>query len=336
MGPPETRPEKAKPLTSDSLAAVDAGVSRQQGYEPKQLGRYGTAKARNHAMAGHLVTSGYPSVADKLYQCGSYLRFRHYLAHSQTRLIESRSCDASLLCPLCAIRRGARMLRKYAERCELLAGAHDFYLVTLTVKNGDDLEERYRHLLGAWKRIVKRAAKGYGAYADASGAFGSIEFTKSAAGWHPHMHMIWAMPKGASPVRYGKDSQLGMDWLAATGDSYIVHAQRIEAAEGTRQREGSEAAANDPLIAALCETLKYAVKFSDLTLADNLHAWQTLKGKRLTRSYGCFFGLEVPDEPLDDQELDGPYIDLLYRFMGQRGYILQAPDAERTLTPDRT
>ncbi len=326
MRPPEISPEKAKPLTSSSLAATDVGVSGQQGYEPKQLGRYGTAKVRNHAMAGYLVTSGHRALSDKLYACGSYLRFRHYIAHSQTRLIESRSCDVSLLCPLCAIRRGARMLRRYAERCQLIAPGHDFYLVTLTVKNGPDLEERYHHLLRSWKRLNERAKKGYGAFADASGAFGAIEFTKRDDGWHPHLHMIWAMPKGANPVRYGRDSQLGLDWFAATGDSFIVHSKRIEAASP------DAAAANDPLIAALCETLKYAVKFSDLELADNLHAWQVLKGKRLTRSYGCFFGLEVPDEPLDDDQLDGPYIDLLYRFMGQRGYILQAPDVDRTLT----
>jgi hypothetical protein len=227
-------------------------------------------------MAGFLVSSGYPSVSDKLYQCGSYLRFRHYMAHSQTRLIESRSCDVSLLCPLCAIRRGARMLRRYAERCQLIAPAHDFYLVTLTVKNGENLEERYQHLLRSWNRLNERAKKGYGAFADASGAFGSIEFTKGQDGWHPHLHMIWAMPKGATPVRYGKDSQLGMDWLAATGDSYIVHAKRIEAAEGVPSHGEVAAAANDPLISALCETLKYAVKFSDLDLADNLHAWQVL------------------------------------------------------------
>lgn len=336
MGPPETSPEKAKPLTSDSLAAEDVGASWQQERTPKQLGRYGTAKARNHQMAGFLVTSGYQPVADKLYQCGSYLRFRHYMAHSQTRLIESRSCDQSLLCPLCAIRRGARMLRRYAERCEVLAPAHDFYLVTLTVKNGPDLDERYHHLLRSWKRLNERAKKGYGVYADASGSFGSIEFTKSPDGWHPHLHMIWAMPKGSSRVRYGRHSQLGTEWLAVTGDSYIVHAERIDAVVGVPPcGEGSAAAANDPLIAALCETLKYAVKFSDLDLADNLHAWQVLKGKRLTRSYGAFFGLDVP-EALDDSELDGPYIDLLYRFMGQRGYVLQTPDAHLTLTPTRT
>lgn len=271
-------------------------------------------------MAGHLVLDSDRKLSAKLYACGSYLRFRHYCNHGQTRLVESRSCDISLLCPLCAIRRGGRMLRKYLERLELLAGTHDFYLVTLTVKNGDDLDERYRHLLGAWKRIVKRAAKGYGAYANASGSFGSIEFTKSEHGWHPHMHMIWAVPKGSDPVRYGKGSQLALDWLAATGDSFIVHAQKIKA-----QSDGSG------LRDALCETLKYALKFSDLDLAENLHAYRTLKGKRLTRSYGCFWGLEVP-EKLDDDPLDGPYIEMLYRYTS-RGYLLQTSGVA-TLTPE--
>ena len=178
-------------------------------------------------MAGHLVKAYRPDLSKRLYDCGSYLRFRHYLDHQQTRLIESRSCDISLLCPLCAIRRGARLLKRYLERCAYLAPAHDFYLVTLTVKNGPDLAERYAHLLKGWKRLNERAKKGYGAFADASGAFGSIEFTKSDKGWHPHMHMLWAMPKGTPPLRWGQDSQLGMDWFAATGDSYIVHAERV-------------------------------------------------------------------------------------------------------------
>ena len=158
-------------------------------------------------------------------------------------------------------------------------------------------------------------------FADASGAFGSIEFTKSEHGWHPHLHMIWAMPKGSAPIAWGKDSQLGLDWLAASGDSYIVHAERISAGEGAPAiGEGPTSAATDPLISALCETLKYALKFSELELADNLHAYQTLRGKRLTRAYGCFFGLEVP-EKLDDDPLDGPYIETLYRWTKSKGYV---------------
>lgn len=326
MGPPIAAPEKAKPLTSTSLAATDAGVSEQIQGLPEKLRRYGTAKARNRQMAGHLVLERYHKLAEKLYDCGSFLHFRHYLAHQQTRLIRTNACDVSLLCPLCAIRRGAKQLRRYRERCEVLAPAHDFELVTLTVKNGPDLAERFEHLLSSWRKLNKRAAKGYGAFADASGAFMSIEFTKTAAGWHPHVHMIWAMPKGTPPLRWGENSPLGIDWKAATGDSYIVHAKRIEG----RGQPLAATALRDPLVGALCEVLKYAVKFGDLDLADNLHAYRVLKGKRLTRAYGCFFGLEVPEQ-LDDDQLDGPYIDLFYRYTSS-GYLC-APVQGPTLTP---
>ena len=335
MGPPN--PEKSNPLTPDSLAAEGAGDSDQN--LTARLRRYGTAKARNYEMAGFLVSPA-PRLSERLYGCGSYLRFRHYLSHQQTRLVESRSCDLSLLCPLCAIRRGARLLRRYLERCQHLAGAHDFYAVTLTVKNGPDLAERYQHLMQSWNRLNKRAKKGYGAFADASGAFCSVEFTKSAAGWHPHMHAIWAMPKGAPPLRWGKDSQLGLDWLAVTGDSYIVHAQRVsaEAREGAPLAgEGvpAAAAATDPLVTALCECLKYALKFSSLGLEENFEAYRTLRGRRLTRAYGCFYGLEIPNEPLDDDQLDGPYLEWLYRFAGSRGYVLSGPNVADTLVPER-
>ena len=334
--PTESPPRKAKPLTPDSLAAEGEGASGSSSGIAERLRRYGTAKARNHEMAGHLVKAHRRDLADRLYSCGSYLRFRHYLTHQQTRLVESRSCDVSLLCPLCAIRRGSRLLKRYLERCAYLAPAHDFYLVTLTVKNGPDLAERYAHLLHSWKRLNQRAKKGYGAFADASGAFGSIEFTKSQEGWHPHMHMLWAMPKGTPPLRWGKDSQLGMDWAAATGDSFIVHAELVQADAAARRARSAERTPADPLVSALCEVLKYALKFSSLSLDDNLDAYATLRGKRLTRAYGCFWGLEVPGEALDDAELEGPYLEWLFRYAGSRGYLLDSGAGDATVQPERT
>lgn len=326
-------PEKAKSPAPDSLATEGARDLQQLSSLTERLRRYGTAKNRNHEMAGFLVLDGSKQLADRLYRCGSYLRFRYYIEHQKTRLVESHSCDVSLLCPLCAIRRGGRLLRRYIERCEHLAPEHDFHLVTLTVKNGADLAERYRHLVQSWKRITKRAAKGYGAFAQASGAFGSIEFTKSAAGWHPHMHMIWATPKGLPSIRWGKGSQLAADWQAATGDSYIVHAVRIDA-DGPGRASDTSAAASNPLVAALCEVLKYAVKFGDLELSDNLHAYRVLKGERLARAYGCFWGLQVP-ERLDDDPLDGPYLEWLFRYIGSRGYSLDGMHSSDTVTPEK-
>lgn len=338
MGPPD--PEKENPLTP-GLAAEGAGDADRN--LTARLGRYGTAKNRNHQMAGYLLTQRERSLSTRLYRCGGYLRFREWLHHdNRMTLHEGRFCKVHLLCPLCAIRRGGHMLRRYVERARFIARDHDLWMVTLTVKNGPDLFERFQHLKGAVRKIRQRAAKGYGMFSVASGALWSYEFTRGQDGlWHPHVHMVWAMPKG-TPIQWGKDSQLGMDWFAATGDSYIVHAERIGAGEGAPVGEGPTATATDPLIKAFCEVLKYALKFSSLSLEDNYGAFLALRGKRLLASSGIWYGLELPeDAQLEDDPLDGPYIEHLYRYAGSKGYVLEdvtlmEPQVEPTLAPERT
>lgn len=63
------------------------------------------------------------------------------------------------------------------------------------------------------------------------------------------------------------------------------------------------------------EVFKYAVKFSDQPVADTWHAFQTLKGKRLLGSAGCFRGVEVPEELTDEPLDDLPYVELFYRYL---------------------
>jgi hypothetical protein len=310
--------EKAKPLTPECLAAEGVGVPEQADIGQK-LSRYGTAKARNRQMAGYIVGLGnrtHARIAQDMYNCASLLGFRHYTQSKQTILASGHFCKKHLLCPVCAIRRGVRTLRNYHERALHLADRFDFYLVTLTVKNGPDLHERYTHLKNAFKRLRTRGRDGYGEWARVAGAIWSTEFTYSDEnGWHPHLHILVAVPKGEPPIRYGQGSQLALDWLSVTGDSYIVHAARVE---------GS----GDDLAASLCEVLKYALKFGDLPLDKNWDAYWTLKGKRLVQSSGCFFGLDLPENAdLVDDPLDGPYIELWFRY-GSAGYLpTQAPTA---------
>ena len=54
-----------------------------------------------------------------------------------------------LLCPLCAIRRGSKALKSYLDRWAAIQAekpAMRPFLVTLTVKDGEDLSERFNHL----------------------------------------------------------------------------------------------------------------------------------------------------------------------------------------------
>lgn len=311
-----TGPTKEKPQFPFTPASIEEIGVDQLSDIGQKVKRYGTAKARNRQMAGFLVQSSTSSTNDplrrlsrRMYECASWLEFHHYTQDHKTRLAGASLCKNHLLCPVCAIRRGVKTLRNYHERAVYLAGNHAFQLVTLTVKNGPDLWERYSHLKASFKRLRGRAKKGYGALSGVSGMVWSTEFTKSAQGWHPHLHVLVATPSDHPPIRWGEGSQLALDWLAATCDSYIVHAAVIDGA-------------GDSLAASLCEVLKYALKFSDLDLADNFHAWQTLRGKRLVQAAGCFYGLELPDsDDLLDDPLDAPYVSLFFRY-GSTGYKL--------------
>lgn len=314
---PPPDPEKAKAHSPDSLAAEGLGLSEALTLG-QRLRRYGTGKGRSYTMAGHLVrvseSAADDRIAQRLYQCAGLLRFRHWLAHGRTTLSGGYFCQLHLLCPFCALRRGAKLLRKYAEKAEVVAPGVDLWLVTLTVRNGHDLADRFQHLRRSHKRLWERARKGYGALAPSVGAVWSFELTKSGAGWHPHVHAIVAMPKGA-PLRWGEGSQLREDWHAVTGDSFIVHAAPIA--------RGGE-------VDGLLEVLKYALKFADLPLDDNLAAWRLLRGKHLVQSSGVWRGVQEPDDLAEDP-LDGPFVDLVFRWAGARGYVPHDQD-----TWDRT
>jgi hypothetical protein len=316
--PPD--PRKSNPPDPESLAAEGEGGSNRN--LEARLERYGRAKARSHQMAGYVLQAKDDDLSRKLYGCGSFLHFREWAAHDNKRtLSKGHFCQVPLLCPLCAIRRGGKLLRRYVERANYLLRDHDAYMVTLTVKNGPDLAERFGHLRSAWRKFRERAKKGYSELAKAKGYVGSFEFTRNAetGEWHPHLHMVWFVPRG-TVVRYGEGSQLREDWHAITGDSFITHAKRIEIEAGGDPASGGAPAA---LLDAFCEVLKYALKFSTLPLADNLAAYRTLKGKRLMTSGGCVYGLELPeDAKLEDDPLDGPFVEVIYRYAGGQGYVL--------------
>jgi hypothetical protein len=265
-------------------------------------------------MAGYLVQANEKRLAHRVYECGAHLRFREWLDHGKTTLHRGYFCQIPLLCPLCAIQRGGKLLRRYVERAEYLLRDHDAFMVTLTVKNGPDLWERWMQLRGSLRKLRDQARKGYGAMRVADGFVGSFEFTKSQHGWHPHCHMVWFVPKGAR-IEGGPGSQLSADWHAITGDSFIVDARPLLPGPGC---DGYV-----DLVPAFCEVLKYALKFSSLDLADNLAAYRTLRGKRLMTTGGCMYGLELPDDAaLEDDPLDGPFIELVYRWAGSNGYLL--------------
>jgi hypothetical protein len=239
-------------------------------------------------------------------RCADYLLFRHYTEVDQVRLHAARFCCLPLLCPFCAIRRGSKALGAYLTKWEAVRLSRPdlrAFLVTLTVRNGPELAERFRHVKAAHARLWKRREhRDYrtSVMAGVAGGVWSYEFKrgKGSGQWHPHVHGIWL-------ARERPDAfQLSYEWQQLTGDSKIVDVRPIDEADQ---------------VAGFCEVFKYAVKFSDMEPADTWHGYQTLRGARLVDAAGVLRGVDIPDSLLDDP-LEGPYVERLFRFLRGRGY----------------
>lgn len=274
---------------------------------PKRVDRYGKAKLKALDIGNHIKPdASLQKEHTRLSRCANYLLFRHYPTVDKVRLHAAQFCMIHLLCPMCAVRRGAKSLGAYLRRFEAIQLERPelkAWMVTLTVKNGEDLSERFNHLHVSQRELWKRKSRGRGSVLDGvAGAVWSYEVKRGngSGQWHPHLHMV-ALAEHA-PDKF----ELSAEWENITGDSKIVDVRPISQ--------------EDPA-SGFAEVFKYAVKFSDQPPEDTVHAYRTLKGKRLLASSGCFRGVEIP-ESLLDEPLDGlPYVDLLYRFLG-RGYTL--------------
>jgi len=301
------------PADRKTLAGPDdlAG-GHETGKLPARLERYGSGKARGLQMLAHLREheSHEQRAIGFLRDCGDYLVFNQYYTVGETRLVGANFCKQHLICPLCAMRRGAKYVENYMERLSVILKDHPglrLYMVTFTVKNGDDLEERFQHLrrslgkLHDRRRDVRKKGRGRSAISHVEGGVWSFEVTNKGQGWHPHVHCIYLAPSAPS------QAALRAEWESITRDSFMVDVTPVsgEVAQG------------------FAEVFKYAMKFSEMSLEDNVTAWRTFKGRRLIASFGLFYGVKVP-EKLEDDPLDGlPYVQLFYRYLPS-GYALRS------------
>lgn len=288
---------------SMTLAGESGGIERL----PGRLERYAQMHTRALMMAEYIRSTSRSkenlAIRKRLHNCGRYLHFRDYYTIDQLRLIRADFCKQHLLCPLCALRRGAKFVDKYMERVNLIAeeqGGFMSYLVTLTVKDGPDLEERYRHLhesYRAMRETRKNALKRLRSPIEMNKAMGGVasyEFKRGSGSgmWHPHIHAVWLCKE--EPLQ----EKLAREWQEITGDSYIVDVTPFH---------------DDP-VSGFLEVFRYALKFSDMEIPDNFQAAQVLKSRRLVAAFGCLYGVKVPEQLEDDPIEDLPYVDRLYLY----------------------
>lgn len=301
--PPPTQKEESPELVEQFEAS---GIEAL----PKRISRYGEAKKRALEVAEYIGTlPKREGLQRRVGSCGEYLGFRHYETIDQVRLHVAHFCTKHLLCPLCAIRRGAKALSVYLPRHELVMASNARlrpFLVTLTVKDGPVLSERFGHLVDSQRELWKRRHRKRGSVLDdVEAAVWSYEVKRGRGSdlWHPHLHMV-------ALAEVKPDAQrLAAEWHSITGDSFIVDVRPINQAD---------------VASGFLEVFKYALKFSDMDVRDTFHAFHVLGGKRLVGSAGLFRGIEIPENLKDETFDDLPFESLFYRYMhGWDRYALQ-------------
>lgn len=277
---------------------------------------------------GELMAKRFGHFANLLSGCANYLLFKHYYTLDKYKLSGLKTCKKHMLCPFCSAIRASKQATAYQEKMVHILKENPKLkpvFVTLTVKNGDDLKERFNHLKDSFKTYQSRRrdwlkkGRGYNEFCKAHGIVYAYEITNNGKGWHPHLHMILLVDDWID-----KD-KLSDEWKAITGDSFVIDVRRVRPSKvdvdtmEVKQEDYSE---------GFMEVFKYAMKFTELTHYQIWIAHETLSPTgRLTRlqgSIGLFRGVQVPDTMTDDVIADNaPFMLILYKFLKGAGYSVE-------------
>ena len=280
---------------------------------------------------GDLMAKRFIHFAHTLSGCANYLLFKHYYTLDKYKLAGLRTCKKHMLCPFCSAIRASKQATAYHEKMLVILKENPKLkpvFMTLTVKNGDDLKERFNHLKNSFQTLQTARRKwlkrgnGHNELCKAHGIVFAYEITNNGKGWHPHLHMVLLVDDWIDR------DKLSDQWKAITGDSHVVDVRRIKPSKFAVDSSNAESKKNDDYSDGFMEVFKYAMKFTELTHHQIWLAHETLSPTgRLTRlqgSIGLFRGVPVPDTMTDDVIADNaPFMLILYRFLKGAGYSVE-------------
>jgi plasmid rolling circle replication initiator protein Rep len=267
----------------------------------------------------------YRKLEGNVLTCANYLVLNNYYTIEEVKLAKFFSCKKHMLCPFCAARRALKLGTANTEKFTQVVEESPKLIpamLTITIQNGEDLEERFRHLKTSFRKLQDRRrdylkkGRGFNEFCKIEGAAFSYEIAHSnEKAWHPHIHMVVLLNDYIDIRKFSEE------WKEITGDSFIVDIRKL--------KKNTNKNTNNAIVDAMQEVFKYAVKFSDLTLERQFEAYETLKGQRLIGSFGNLHGVKVPDTLTDDLEIyeELPYIEMYYSFIPAKG----AYDLKKTI-----
>jgi len=232
-----------------------------------------------------------PDVLRRITECYNWARGGVFSDISiGTKIFRSNACKQHRLCANCAHIRAKKSAMALAEAVFALSMYYPSVrpvFTTITVKNGKDIEERFRHVMNSFKRLQmkrknarKGSAKSLRKYV-LGGLFScEIKFTSKGL-WHPHLHGLEILPNWVGVSEY--DSELEKHWLEITKDSFVTRVKEVKMSSP------------EELVRSCMEICKYSMKQASMTPALQYEAYKATHNKQLVRRFGVLRGFTMDE-----------------------------------------
>ena len=328
-------------LGVDTDSATAAGPAQVPGERPRYLTDYSpqdkpwdTHRAQTQTVEGVYRGTIYDGLSNRLRDCSGFLGFAWVVDDAgelRLKLRAARFCRVRH-CPVCQWRRSLMWQARFLGALPSIEAAHPkshWLFLTLTLRNCEisNLRQTLRSMNEAWHRLIKRRE-----FAD--NVQGWIRATEVTRGQddsaHPHFHsLLMVRPCYFDGKHYVTQSRWTDLWRECARLDYqpIVDIRTVKARRG--------APGEKPLRRALAETLKYAVKPSDmegewlLELTRQVHRLRFLATGGVLRNMLREFETSEEDLLLADENGEGGDPTLFFDWRrGIRRYV-ESPTATR-------
>jgi plasmid rolling circle replication initiator protein Rep len=279
-------------------------------------------RAQSDEIAKIYDSIGYDGYAGRISECAQLLTYALKATDDgevKLKLREARFCRVRH-CLVCQWRRSlmwrARFFKALPEiQAKYPTGRWIFLTLTVTNCEISELRETLTWMNAAWSKLTRR--KNF----PALGFVKSVEVTRSLDGTaHPHFHCLMFVPASYFSHKYISQAEWANLWQSCLKTDYtpVVDIRAVKLKKTSLKSKPDPL--NKAMAQAVCETLKYAVKPSDL-LADPKWLDELTKQLQKTRAIsigGClkeFFSEDDPEDLINaDIEEDEKTDDDTYLF----------------------
>lgn len=253
----------------------------------------------------YALSDKFTKYAIRIFQCSQILQF----APTPEKLVLKKAFFCRVrYCPVCQWRRSLLWRAVMFQQLPAIKEKYPAYrwvFLTLTVKNPQvtDLRETLKAMNSAWQRMAQTKAF----RSAVRGFIRTTEVTRGKDGEmmaHPHFHVLLLVDSTYFNRNYIKQYDWMVMWQKALRVNYEPSVY-VKAVKPSKEGE------KENLDKAICETLKYSVKPSDIALDDDGGAWlhemtrQTLN-MRFIATGGVLKGVLKPEENITQEDMLTP------------------------------